>query len=105
MEQSTEEKRRLRWKAALLAASGLAVGLLMLFLLRERTVEVVERMRMPRATLILLLITGAVVYARIAGWIGRAQFNVLVVSVVAFDVRTFSYGYLPFHRAREVSDG
>jgi hypothetical protein len=102
IDQSTDEKQRLRWQAALLAAFGLAAGLLMIYLLRERTVEMVERLRIPNSTLFLLLISGAVVFARIAGWIGRAQFNVLVVSVVAFDVLTFSYGYLPFHRAREV---
>jgi hypothetical protein len=74
----------------------------MVYLLNERTSEIVERSRMPRTSLALLLISGAVVYARIAGWLGRVQFNILIVSVVAFDVLTFSYGFLPFHRAREV---
>jgi len=102
MEEWTGKKRYLRWKTALLAGSGLAVGLLMVYLLNERTNEIVERSRMPRASLILLSISGAVVYARIAGWLNRLQFNILIVSVVAFDVLTFSYGFLPFQRAREV---
>jgi len=102
MEQWTVEKRRRQFQLALLAASGLAVGLMMVLLLRESTVEIVESTRVPRASLILLLAGAAIVYARIADWIGRVQFNVLVVSLVAFDVLTFSYGFLPFHRAREV---
>jgi hypothetical protein len=102
MEQRTEQERNLRWKTALLATSGLAAGLLMVYLLNQRTNEIVERSRMPLASLILLLISAAVVYARIAGWLNRMQFNILIVSVVAFDVLTFSYGFLPFQRAREV---
>jgi hypothetical protein len=102
MDQPADKKRRLRLKEALLATSGLAVGLLMVYFLRERTVDAVEPMRVPRASLLLLLLSGAVVCARIAGWISRVQFNVVVVSLVAFDVLTFSYGYLPFNRAREV---
>jgi hypothetical protein len=102
MEHRTRQEWNRRWKTALLAASGLAIGLTMVYLLRERTHEIVERSRMPRASLILLLISGMVVYARIAGWLNRMQFNILIVSVVALDVLTFSYGFLPFHRAREV---
>jgi len=78
-------------------ASGLVVGLMMVYLLNERTHEIIERSRMPRASLILLSISAAVLYARIAGWLSRVQFNILIVSVVAFDVLTFSYGFLPFH--------
>ena len=102
MEQWSVERRRFRLKSALLVVAGLAVGSLMVYLLRLRTVETVEPLRVPRASLILLLVSGVVVYARIAGWLSRVQFNVLIVSVVAYDVLTFSYGYLPFHRAREV---
>jgi len=102
MEQWTKQDRSFRWKTALFVASGLAVGLLMVFLLKERTTGIVERSRMPQASLMLLLISAAVLYARIAGWLSRVQFNMLIVSVVAFDVLTFSYGFLPFHRAREV---
>ena len=98
----TGEKWNLRWKAALLAGCGLSVGLLMIYLLRDRTTEIVERIRMPKSSLILLVAGGAIVYARIAGWLSRVQFNVLLVSTLAFDVLTFSYGFLPFHRAREV---
>lgn len=102
MEQWTGLKRSLRWKEALLSASGFGVGVLMVYLLHERTTQIVERSRMPSASMLLLLISGAVIYTRIAGWLSRVQFNILLVSLVAFDVLTFSYGYLPFHRAREV---
>jgi hypothetical protein len=102
MMEQHEWKRNLRWKSALLAACGLAIGLLMIYLLRARTVEIVELSRMPRASLILLLAGASVVYARIAGWLSRMQFNILLVSTLAFDVLTFSYGFLPFSRAREV---
>jgi len=102
MEQWTKRNRNFRWKTVVFVASGLVVGLMMVYLLNERTHEIIERSRMPRASLILLSISAAVLYARIAGWLSRVQFNILIVSVVAFDVLTFSYGFLPFHRSREV---
>jgi hypothetical protein len=94
--------RGFRWKAALLAAAGLAAGVVMIYGLHVRTHEFVEGMRMPRASLIFLLISSAVVFARIGGLLSHSKFSVLAVFVVAVDVLTFSYGYLPFVRAHDV---
>jgi hypothetical protein len=74
----------------------------MVYLLHARTHEIIERMRVPRMSLMLLLGSAVVVFARLAGWLGRRPFNVLVICILAFDVVSFSYGYLPFVRGREI---
>ena len=96
------ERRRSSRKAALLAFAGVAAGLAMIFFLNAHTTIALERSKGPASSLMLLLAGGAVIYSGISGWIGRMHFSVIAVCLVAFDVLTFSYAYLPFHRAREV---
>jgi hypothetical protein len=96
-EFETAHKRKLLFTAS--AAVILCLGI---YELHRATLTPVDFSRSPLASLFLLLAAMAVISARLLGYLNNRVFPAAVCGLCAFEMLTFSYGYLGFTRAEEV---
>lgn len=102
IERIPDERGNRRWLATILVGIGFSVALAMMYALHTRNHEFIERLRSPRSSVLFLLACSLVIFAKLLGRLRMSQFRVLIVIVVALDVLTYGYGYVPFVHTSEV---
>jgi len=91
-----------RFRALMLSVIGFAVGLMMVYLVHLMTDQMVEFVRFPRFSLLLLFAFMAVLASRLLLGIRNRPFQLALIALVGVDVLTVSYGAIPFAKPRDV---
>ncbi|HLH30515.1 MAG TPA: YfhO family protein, partial [Terriglobia bacterium] len=93
---------RHRFAALALILISFAVAFLLVYELRLATVTRVELLRRPSFSRALLLVGVIPLLLRLYGKLSRSAFTTAVCAILAFDLLTFSYGYMGFANRDEI---
>jgi hypothetical protein len=96
------EQRREPMRAALLALLGFFTACAMIYLVQLLTNTTPRPMQSAAASFVFLLIGAAIVAWTLAGGLNDGWFKTAICLVVACDVCTFAYGYIPFEKRRTI---
>src|SRR6185312_14515605 len=75
-----------RLRAGFLAAVGLLLGGVLLYILHARTYEMIEYSRRPRFSLLFLMAAASITAARLLKRLGTRSFQSLAIGLIACDV-------------------
>jgi hypothetical protein len=92
----------LRRRASIILTLVLIVGGIAIYRMHLATLSPVPALKSPLSSFIFLLAGFAVLIARLRGILKDRQFAVLVCGIAAFEMLTYSFGYLGFAAPREV---
>jgi hypothetical protein len=96
------EQRREPLRAALLAVPGFFTASAMIYLVYLLTNTAPRPLQSAAASFVFLLIGAAIVAWKLAGGLNDFWFKTAICLVVACDVCTFAYGYIPFEKRRTI---
>jgi hypothetical protein len=91
-----------RYMLAAAATGCLALSLAALWGLENLRRTELQWLQTPASAAVLLLISYGLVITRIMGWLRPKAFAVAAVGLLAFDLITYAYGYMPFSPPSEM---